>query len=98
MSLEYDEKGKYFTDVISKVSIPALVQTTTHLIRGMVHVRPDERLKNELDRDELFLAMTNAAILGADGRELFHTNFLAVRRNQIVWAMPDETEKEEGTK
>jgi len=98
MSLEYDEKGKYFTEVVSKVSVPALVQTTTHLVRGRVHVRPDERLKNELDRDELFLAMTDASILDADGRELFRTNFLAVRRNQIVWAMPDEEMKGGDTK
>ena len=90
MSIDYNDKGKYFTEVVQKVSVLTLVQTTTHLIRGRVHIRPDERLKNELDRDELFLAMTEAAVLNQDGKEIFHTDFLAVRRNQIVWAMPDE--------
>jgi hypothetical protein len=93
MSFDYDEKGKFFTERVSKTAIPSLVQTTTHLIRGHVHIRPDERLKDELDRDELFLAITNASILNADGQEIYQTNFLAVRRNQIVWAMPDETAK-----
>ena len=93
MSLEYDDKGKYFTEIVSKVSVPVLVQTTTHLVRGLVHIRPEERLKNELDRDELFLAITDAAVLDTERRELFRSEFLAVRRNQIVWAMPDEEAK-----
>ncbi len=92
MSIQYDEKGKFFTDVVSKVPVRAVVQTTQQLIRGNVHVREGERLKNELDRDELFLALTEAAVLGADGQVQFQAPFLAVRRSQIVWVFPDETE------
>ena len=88
MTIEFDDKGKIFTDIVSKVAIPAMVQTTEHLIRGNVHVRRDERLKDELDRDELFLAMTDASVVGADGQTLYQTRFLAVRRTQIVWVMP----------
>ena len=88
MSIEYDDKGKVYTDVVSKVSIPATVQTTQHLIQGNVHVRRDERLKDELDRDKLFLAITNAKVLGGDGQVLYEARFLAVRRAQIVWVIP----------
>ena len=88
MTIEYDEKGKYFTEVVSKVAIPAVVQTTEHLIRGNIHVRRDERFKDELDRDELFLAMTDANVIGHDGQTLHQTRFMAVRRAQIVWVMP----------
>jgi hypothetical protein len=88
MTVEFDEKGKIFTEVVSKVAIPAIVQTTQHLIRGNVHVRRDERLKDELDRDELFLAITEASIIGIDGQTIHQTRFLAVRRSQIVWVMP----------
>lgn len=95
MTLEYDDKGKFFTDVISKVAVPAIVQTTTHQIRGNIHVRPGERLKDELDRDELFLALTDAAVLDADGKTIHRTDFLAVRRAQIVWAMPDPSAKKD---
>jgi hypothetical protein len=94
MTIEYDEKGKFYTDVVTKISVHATVQTTHQLIRGNVHVRQGERLKDELDRDELFLAMTNASILGADGQVLFSAPFLAVRRSQIIWVIPGE----EGTK
>lgn len=96
MTIEFDDKGKIFTEVVSKVSIPAVVQTTEHLIRGNVHVRRDERLKDELDRDELFLAITDASIISADGQTLYQTRFLAVRRAQIVWVMPAHEAEESG--
>ena len=88
MTIEYDDKGKVFTDVVSKVAIPAVVQTTQQLIRGNIHVHRDERLKDELDRDELFLAMTDVSMFGADGQETHEARFVAVRRAQIVWVMP----------
>jgi hypothetical protein len=96
MTIEFDDKGKIFTEVVSKVSIPAVVQTTEHLIRGNVHVRRDERLKDELDRDELFLAITDASIIGTDGQTLYQTRFLAVRRAQIIWVMPAHESEESG--
>ena len=88
MTIEYDEKGKIFTDIVSKVAIPAVVQTTQHLVRGNIHVHRDERLKDELDRDELFLAMTDVSVMGGDDQVLYESRFLAVRRAQIVWVMP----------
>lgn len=98
MTVEYDDKGKVFTDVVPKVSIPAMVQTTQHLIQGDIHVRRDERLKDELDRDELFLAITDAEVLGENNQVLHKARFLAVRRAQIVWVIParegDESEEE----
>lgn len=97
MSIEFDDKGKIFTDVVSKEAIPVVVQTTQHLVRGDVHVRLDERLKDELDRDELFLAITDAEIMGADDRVLFEAHFLAVRRAQIVWVMPANGSGEDHT-
>ncbi len=95
MSIEYDEKGKFFTDVVSKIPVYAVVQTTVQLVRGKVHVRQGERLKDELDRDELFLAMTDASVIGPDGQVQYQAPFLAVRRAQVVWVLPDE-EKSQG--
>lgn len=95
MSIEYDEKGKIFTEVVSKVAVYATLQTTTHMLRGRIHVRRDQRVKDELDREESFLALTEVSVLGADGKVLFHTPFLAVRRSHIVWVKP-ETPAEEG--
>ena len=90
MSIEYDEKGKIFTDVVSKTAIHATIQTTTHLLQGYIHVRRDQRIKDELDRDKDFLALTEVNVLGSNGQSLFQAPFLAVRRSHIVWVMPEE--------
>jgi hypothetical protein len=88
MSIEYDEKGKFYTDIITKIPVSAVIQTSTHLVRGLVHVRQGERLKNELERDEIFLAVTEASVIGADDKVLFTAPFMAVKRSQVVWIMP----------
>ena len=98
MSIEYDEKGKIFTDVVSKTAIHATIQTTTHLLQGYIHVRRDQRIKDELDRDKDFLALTDVSVLGSNGQSLFQAPFLAVRRSHIVWVMPEEkTDQENDT-
>jgi len=68
MTFEYDEKGKIFTDIVTKVAISATIQTTTHMIRGKLHVRRDQRIKDELDVNESFLALTDVSVLGPDGQ------------------------------
>jgi hypothetical protein len=95
MAIEYDEKGKIFTDVVSKVAVPATIQTTTHLIRGNLHVRRDQRIKDELDTNENFLALTEVSVLGPDGQTLFQAPFLAVRRSHIVWVIPEQEKRGE---
>lgn len=95
MTIEYDEKGKIFTDIVSKVPILATIQTTTHLMRGQIHVRRDQRIKDELDLDESFLALTDVSVLGTDGQTLFQAPFLAVRRSHIVWVLPEQQNREQ---
>ena len=94
MTIEYDDKGKIFTDIVTKVSMPATIQTTTHLMRGNIHVRRDQRIKDELDLHENFLAITDVNVFGADGQMVFHAPFLAVHRSQIVWVMPEQNQQE----
>lgn len=94
MTIEYDDKGKFFTDVVTKTSIPSVIQTTAHLIRGNVHVRQGERLKNELENSEKFTAVTDATVYDYEGKVVFTGRFLAVRRDQIVWVMPEDQDAE----
>ena len=91
MSIEFNDKGKYFTDIVSKVSVPAIIQTVTNRIEGSIHVRLDGRVKDELDRAETFLAVTNAKVMAADGvTVLYQADFMTVGRNQIVWVIPSD--------
>jgi hypothetical protein len=95
VSMEYDEKGKFFTNIVAKVPVRSTIQTTMQLIQGNVHVRKGERLKDELDRDETFLAVTDASVLDVNGKILFEASFLAVQRAQIIWVRPDQEEPED---
>jgi len=94
MTIEYDEKGKFYTDIVTKISIPAVMQTTTHLIRGNVYVRQGERLKDQLESTEHFTAVTDAKVYDKDGNVVFSGPFLAVRRDQIIWIMPVDQSSE----
>ena len=91
MSFEYDDKGKIFTDIVSKVAVFATIQTTTHLLRGNIHIRRDQRVKDELDGNEKFLALTDVTVLNADGSTLYQAPFLAVQRVHIIWVLPEPT-------
>jgi hypothetical protein len=94
MTIEYDEKGKFYTDIVKKIPVPVVIQTVTHLVRGSVHVREGERLKNELERAELFLAVTQATVYDTNDKVLFTVPFMAVHRAQMIWIMPVEEENQ----
>jgi hypothetical protein len=89
MTIEYDDNGKFYTDIVSKTPIPVIIQTVTHRIHGNIHVARDRRLKDELDLPEKFVAVTDAIIYLPDDRIYYQTRFLAVQRGEIVWVLPD---------
>jgi hypothetical protein len=89
MTIEFDDKGKFFTDVITKVTLPAIIQTVTQRIHGNVHVRPDQRLMDELNVDEKFLAVTDATVYSFEGQILYRCKFISLQRSQIVWVIPE---------
>ena len=95
MTIEYDEKGKIFTDIVSKIAIYATIQTTTHLMRGRIHVRRDQRVIDELDLKENFLPITDVSVMGSNGETLFEAPFLALQRSHIVWVFPEQKTGEE---
>lgn len=95
-NFNYEEKGKIFTNTVTKKPIEALIQTTLHLIRGYVHIRPEERIKDVVNQEEPFLAVTAAKIFDNQGKTLYQSRFIAVNRAQILWLMPlDDLESED---
>jgi len=94
MTLEFDDKGKFYTDLINKDSYPVTIMTVTNKIIGKIHIRPDQRIKDELDQDEKFLAITDASVYSMQGGEIEHCEFMAVQRSQIVWVIPESKIKE----
>lgn len=90
MSMNYDNKGKFFTNVITKEAVPVVIQTLTHRVEGFIHIRPGERIKDELDREETFLAVTDARVFDARGIMTHTSDFVSINRSHVVWVMPVE--------
>lgn len=90
MSVRYDDKGKYYTEIISKYRVPSTIQTHFGRILGNLHVRQEDRVSDELNRDEQFLAITDAVIHDNQGEEIFTPDFVLVNRDHVVWIIPDE--------
>jgi hypothetical protein len=92
MDMRIDEKGKYFTPRVAKDTLPALIRTADQLIVGHVYVRPDKRLKDDLNEDaSRFLPVTDARVYNAaDETLLYHSAFLLEAYRHIVMISPVE--------
>jgi hypothetical protein len=90
MITRYNERGKFFTDKITKNAVPAIVQTITHRIEGILYVRSDERFLDTFNHVQSFIAITDAVIFDAHGQQLYQSNFIAINRDIIVWMLPQE--------
>ncbi len=90
MVTQFDEKGKFFTKAVTKKPVAAVIQLVDFRVNGYIHIRPDERLKDELDQGELFLAITEATLYDRENQILFTTSFMAVNRQHILWIIPQD--------
>ncbi len=90
MVTQFDEKGKIFTQVVSKHPVQVIIKTVQNTIRGSIHIRPDSRLKDELNGSEDFLAVTDAVVYGDQNEEIYRTAFLVVNVHHIVWVIPSD--------
>jgi hypothetical protein len=85
MTIDYDLKGKFFTDIVQKEAVEARIMTTNQIIEGKMHIRPTNRVKDELEAGDIFLPITDAVVFDVNHNEVFRTSFLAVSKSQIVW-------------
>ena len=88
MTIRYDDKGKYFTEVIRKTPIPSIIQTQNYRIIGNIHASPDHRLIDELNTSPPFIAITDARVIGTKGE--IETPFLVINKSQIEWIHPED--------
>ncbi len=95
MPIRQDRKGKYYTDQVTKDKIRVSIQTIVNLLQGYVYIRPDQRLKDGLNDDPQFIAVTDGKVLNNEGEELYRFEFLALNRDQVVWIIPEEKHEPE---
>jgi hypothetical protein len=92
MEFRVDAKGKYFTTHVSKQSVPVVARVQDSIIQGAVHLAPDNRLKDELNGSESFIAVTDAQVLDANSqRVVYSTPILILNKSRIDWIFPLET-------
>jgi hypothetical protein len=88
MVTQFDDKGKIFTQVISKKPYTVIIQTTRQTIHGTIHVRPTERVIDEINNSAKFIAVTEATVMDLDGSLLYESSFVTLNRDQIIWLLP----------
>jgi hypothetical protein len=90
MTIHYDDKGKFYTDVVTKKTVRSTIQTITHRLEGNLHVKADQRLIDELRTPGQYIAITDATIFHAHGEKELKTNFMTVNRDHIIWIAPQD--------
>jgi len=96
MSTRFDTDGKTFSHVVHTQGLAIVVQTKNNIIRGTLHLRDNERVKDALNTSEEFVALTNAQVFDPKGETvLYETSFLALNRQSIAWVFEDEADYQE---
>jgi len=101
--MKLNDKGKYFTERVSKRQVEVVITTIHGHMRGYVFVLPSQRVKDLLNEgSEQFLAVTNATSTRGEGQSQ-DIPFIAINKQHIVTVIPiDEdvsnphSEEEEG--
>lgn len=90
MYTQFEEKGKIFTQKITKDQKEVIIQTTSQKLIGTIHIQMDNRIIDELNETNQFMAITNAIILDQEDNVLYQSEFLSINVNQIIWVLPVE--------
>lgn len=92
MGFRVDEKGKVFTDRVTKYQVSVIARVLDLIIEGNVHLKPENRLKDELNDSEQFIAITHAQAMLKEGEPpLYTTDALIVNKAHIAWIFPRES-------
>lgn len=96
MYTQFEEKGKIFTQKITKEQKKVIIQTSKQKILGTIHIQMDNRLIDELNESIQFLAITDANIFDSENNVIHQSDFLSINTSQIIWVLPIEDEIIEG--
>jgi hypothetical protein len=83
-----DSNGKVFTDRVRKERVACIIQTVQQRIRGEAFRSADNRIMDDLNGQEKFIALTHAEVLGPADEVLARAQFMLVNKNHVVWVLP----------
>jgi hypothetical protein len=96
MYTQFEEKGKIFTQKITKEQKTVIIQTPLQKITGTIHIQMDNRLIDELNQANQFMALTDVEIFDLNNELTYKSAFLSINTDQIIWVLPVEDEISEG--
>jgi hypothetical protein len=73
---------------VKKYAIPCTIMTTAGLLEGELHKRGNQRIIDEMNTANAFIAVTNAKFQLGEPTLILESNFLILRGDQIVWVRP----------
>jgi hypothetical protein len=84
-----DEKGKFFTERVSKGQVDVFITTSTGHIRGFIYVAHEQRIKDMLNsHTERFIAVTDATSTAYDGSDVLEVDLMTVNKDHIISVVP----------
>jgi hypothetical protein len=87
-TMKLNEKGKYFTERVSKRQVQVVVNTLHGQVLGQMFVLPAQRIKDLLNNvNEQFIAITEAVFIAGDGQRQ-EVGFVAINKQHIVSVIP----------
>jgi hypothetical protein len=91
MDYRVDPKGKVFTTHVTKRNLAVVISIGHSVIHGTVYLQLDNRLKDELNEGEQFIAVTDARIyqVGSEA-PIYESAALIINKEQIDWIFPTE--------
>jgi hypothetical protein len=91
MDYRIDPKGKVFTTHITKRNLDVVISLGNSIIQGKVYLMADNRLKDEMNDGERFIAVTDAQIFQPGSESpLYESAALIINKEQINWIFPKE--------
>lgn len=91
MDHRVDDKGKFFPMRVATLRLPITACIGEWIIEGTVHLKGNNRLKDELNDDESFIAITQVRVRDRrDAKPAYESEVLIVHKHQIVWIFPRE--------
>lgn len=84
-----------FRQLVNTVQYPVIIQTIHNRIHGNLHARENERIKDALNSNELFVAITRVQIFDPEGVvELKRSDFMALNRDHVIWIIENKAASE----
>ena len=95
MDYTLDYKGKHFTQRINKKPVRVLACAQGTLISGFLHLTPEHRVKDELNDQEEFVAITDAEVRELQsGQVLYKSDVILLNKRHLIWVIPHDYDHE----